>query len=41
MCIAAMGEPIEKTKQNSVLEKWVYKRKNLYFDKTGIVAAIQ
>ena len=41
MCIAAWSNPIEKLKQNSVLEKWAYKSKSLYFDKTGIVTAIQ
>ncbi len=41
MCIAAWGNPIEKNKQNSVLEKWNYKSKSIYFDKTGIVTAIQ
>jgi hypothetical protein len=41
MCIAAWGNPIEKTKQNSVLEKWGYKSKSIYFDKAGIITAIQ
>jgi len=41
MCIAAWGNPIEKTKPNSVLEKWGYKSKSIYFDKAGIITAIQ
>jgi len=41
MCIAAWGNPNEKNKQNTVLEKWIYNSKSIYFDKTGIVTAIQ
>ena len=41
MCTASLGKPIDVNKQNSVLEKWIYKNKNLYFDKSGKLIAVE